>query len=144
MKVLLDTNIKKEIIEYLLTQEGIEEVKINEIDLFEELEIKYNDKITPIIIMKYIDLFQNNKFSTMISFDKEIEKEHKTLKYVVDDMCCEYCYMGLVRELFDNKNVYAIKSNFDMKYPLYNVEFEIKYDINYLEEDLIKFIEENK
>ena len=94
--------------------------------------------------MKYIDLFQNNKFSTMISFDKEIEKDHKTLKYVVDDMCCEYCYMGLVRELFDNKNVYAIKSNFDMKYPLYNVEFEIKYDINYLEEDLIKFIEENK
>ena len=30
MKVLLDTNIKNEIIEYLLTQEGIEEVKINE------------------------------------------------------------------------------------------------------------------
>ena len=76
MKVLLDTNIKKEIIEYLLTQEGIEEVKINEIDLFEELEIKYNDKTTPIIIMKYIDLFQNNKFSTMISFDKEIDKDH--------------------------------------------------------------------
>ena len=94
--------------------------------------------------MKYIDLFQNNKFSTMISFDKEIEKDHKTLKYIVDDMCCEYCYIGMVRELFDNKNVYSIKSNFDMKYPLYNVEFEIKYDINYLEEDLIKFIEENK
>ena len=128
MKVLLDTNIKNEIIEYLLTQEGIEEVKINEIDLFEELEIKYNEKTTPIIIMKYIDLFQNNKFSTMISFDKEIEKEKKTLKYVVDDMCCEYCYKGLIEELFMNDNVKSVNSNFDFN-NFYNIELVVEYNI---------------
>ena len=142
MKVLLDTNIKNEIIEYLLTQEGIEEVKINEIDLFEELEIKYNEKTTPIIIMKYIDLFQNNKFSTMISFDKEIEKEKKTLKYVVDDMCCEYCYKGLIEELFMNDNVKSVNSNFDFN-NFYNIELVVEYNKDYNKEELIEFIKNN-
>lgn len=142
MKIILDDNVNNEIQEYLLTQEGILEVKIKEIDLFYEIEIKHNEKTTPLIIMKYIDLFQNNNQFTIMSFNKKMTNTKK-LKYLVEDICCEYCYKGLVRDLFYRKEINSVKSNFDLKEPAYNVELEIEYDKNYKEEDIIKFIKDN-
>ena len=78
-----------------------------------------------------------------MSFDKENSNKTNTIKYTVDDICCEYCYMGLIKELFENKNIVSVKSNYDLISPAYDVELEIKYDNNYDEKDLIKFIEES-
>ena len=64
------------------------------------------------------------------------------LKYAVGDMCCEYCYKGLIEELFMNDNVKSVKSNFDFN-NMYNVELVIEYNKDYSESDLVEFIKKN-
>ena len=57
-------------------------------------------------------------------------------------MCCEYCYMGLVMDLFENDKIKSVKSNFDFNKPAFNIEFLIEYNENYSEQELIKYIKE--
>lgn len=141
MRLVLDDNINEELKEYLLTQEGITDVDIDNKNSLTVLNIKYN-KTTPEIIMKYIELFQNKKYSILFEFDKNTIEDFKVLKYTIDDMCCEYCYKGLVTDLFENKYIKSVKSNFDYHKPAYNILFTIEYDKNYKEKDLIEYIKD--
>ena len=142
MKLILDDNITEELTEYLLTVEGITSVNPSDKNNLTVLDIKYNEKTNPDIIMKYIELFQKNKYSILFEFDKETVGNYKVLKYTVDDMCCDYCYRGLVMDLYENKNIKSVKSNYEYNRPAYNIEFTIEYDNNYKEEELIKYIKE--
>ena len=142
MRVIIDECFDTEIKDYLLGQDGILNVELTNKELLTELKIKYNNKINPKIIMKYIDLFQDNKYPNIMSFDKEYTGEFNTLKYVIKDMCCEYCYEGLVMDLFQNDNIKSVKSNFDFKMPPYNIEFIIEYKKDYKEQELIDYINE--
>ena len=144
MKLVLDNFISTELKEFLLTQDGITDVIFNEDDYLTILDIKHNKKTTPKIIMKYIELFQKNDYSILFEFDKGTIGKFNKLKYTIDDMCCDYCYRGLVMDLFDNKNVKSVKSNFDHKKAPYNIEFIIEYDEKYKEEELIEYIKEKK
>ena len=140
MKLVLDDFISEELKEYLLTQIGIIAVEFNKKDYLTILDIKYNAKTTPNIIMKYIELFQKNKYSILFEFDKETIGTFKILNYTIDDMCCDYCYRGLVMDLFDNENIKSVKSNFDYNMPAFNIEFIIEYDEKYTEKELIEYI----
>ena len=131
MKILLYDILDSEIKDFLLTQEGIEDVMLSFKDSTTEINIKYNDETNPIIIMKYIELFQKYKYSFLLEFNKGYEGEFKVLKYNIDDICCEYCYMSFVMDLFENEFIKSVKSNFDFnKHPI-NVEFLIEYSNNY-------------
>ena len=142
MEIKLDGTTNPELKDFLLSQEGIINVEIDYDDHFTKLNISFNEKTSPSIIMKFIDLFEKNNYSSLVEFDKEYKGQTKILKYVVDDMCCEYCYMGLVMDLFENDKIKSVKSNFDFKMPAFNIEFTIEYDEKYKEEDLIKYIKE--
>jgi len=142
MKIKLDGIVNPELKDFLLSQEGITNVEINYDDYFIQLDIKFNEKTNPYIVMKYIELFEKYKYSYLVEFNKEYDGKIKTLKYIIDDMCCEYCYMGLVMDLFENDKIKSVKSNFDFKKPTFNIEFIIEYDEGYEEEDLIKYIKE--
>ena len=142
MKIKLDGIVNPELKDFLLSQEGITNVEINYDDYFIQLDIKFNEKTNPYIVMKYIELFEKYKYSYLVEFNKEYDGKIKTLKYIIDDMCCEYCYMGLVMDLFENDRIKSVKSNFDFKKPTFNIEFIIEYDEGYEEEDLIKYIKE--
>ena len=142
MKIKLDGIINPELKDFLLIQEGITNVEIYYDDYFIKLNVKFNEKTNPKIIMKYIELFENYKYSNLVEFDKEYEGKTKVLEYIVDDMCCEYCYMGLVMDLFENDRIKSVKSNFDFKMPAFNIKFTIEYAEKYKEEDLIKYIKE--
>lgn len=142
MKITIDGLVNSELKDFLLSQEGIIEVVINSVDYFSVFNIKFNKKTTPIIIMKYIELFENYKYSTLVEFDKEYKGGTKKLQYIVDDMCCEFCYKGFVMDLFENDKIKSVKSNFDFIKPAFDVEFFIEYDENYDEKDLIKYIKE--
>ena len=142
MKIKLDGTINPELKDFLLSQEGIINVEINYDDYFIKLNIKFNEKTNSNIVMKYIELFEKYKYSNLVEFNKEYEGKIKILKYIIDDMCCEYCYMGLVMDLFENDKIKSVKSNFDFKMPAFNIEFTIEYDEKYKEEDLIKYIKE--
>lgn len=142
MEIKLDDTINPELKDFLLSQEGIINVEINYDDYFIKLNIKFNEKTNPNIVMKYIELFEKHKYSNLVEFNKEYEGKIKTLKYIIDDMCCEYCYMGLVMDLFENDKIKSVKSNFDFNKPAFNIEFLIEYNENYSEQELIKYIKE--
>ena len=142
MKLFLDDSISEELKEYLLTQEGIIDVSSSDNNNLTILDIKHNEKITPNIIMKYIELFQKNKYSILFEFDKETSGNYKTIKYTIEDMCCDYCYRGLVMDLFENDSVKSVKSNYNYNKPAYNIEFIIEYDEKYKEKELIDYIKD--
>ena len=142
MEIKLDGTINPELKDFLLSQEGITNVEINYDDYFIKLNVIFNEKTNSNIVMKYIELFEKHKYSNLVEFNKEYEGKIKILKYIIDDMCCEYCYMGLVMDLFENDKIKSVKSNFDFKMPAFNIEFTIEYDEKYKEEDLIKYIKE--
>ena len=140
--IKLDCIVSPELKDFLLSQEGITNVEIKYDDYFSKLNIKLNKKTNHIIVMKYIELFEKYKYSNLVEFDKDNDGKTKILKYIVDDMCCEYCYTGLVMDLFENDKIVSVKSNFDLKMPAFNIEFIIEYEEKYEEKKLIKYIKE--
>lgn len=57
MKLFLDNIFDSWIKDYLLTQDGIENLSIINKDFVSEVDITYNRKITPTIILKHIELY---------------------------------------------------------------------------------------
>ena len=141
MKLIIDDLVNEELKEYLLTQDGIDSVVIDKEKYLITLNIEHNKKTTPEIIMKYIELFQKNEYSILFEFDKGTTGDFKVLKYIIDDMCCEYCYRGLVMDLFENKKIKSVKSNFNNS-AVFDIKFIIEYDKEYKEEELIKYIKD--
>ena len=142
MKLILDDIVNEELKKYLLMQDGIDDVVFDNENFLAKLNIEYNKKTTPEIIMKYIELFQNNKYSILFEFDKGTIGDFRLLKYTIDDMCCEYCYKGLVMDLFENEKIKSVKSNFDFNKPAFDIEFLIEYSKDYSEQELIQYIKE--
>ena len=79
MKLLLDDILDDEIKEYLLSQNGINSVKLEKKDFKTEISIEYDSNISHLIIMKYIDLFQQNKYPTILEFNKAFKNKNKKL-----------------------------------------------------------------
>lgn len=142
MEIKIDGTVNHELKDFLLRQEGIVDADIDYEDYFIKLNIKMNEKTNPNIVMKYIDLFEKYKYSNLLEFNKEYRGKVKILKYIVEDVCCEYCYMGLVMDLFENDNIKSVKSNFDFNKPAFNIEFIIEYNESYSEQELMKYIKE--
>lgn len=142
MKVIFDDIQNDEELEkYLLMQNGINEVKIAFENSCCEITVTHDKKTTPEIIMKHINLFEKNKWPIILSFDKGQKENSKTFKHIVADLCCEYCYKGLVQDLFDNENIISVQSNFDF-HETYNIEFTIGYKDNYTTEEILEYIKE--
>lgn len=142
MKIVLDDIFVDELKDYLIDQPGINDVEVITKNLISEINV--NSKIDPLVVLQYIELFQKNNNSTMLSFDKGNIFESNHLKYLVDDMCCEYCYKSLIKELFKNEYIKSVESNFDFYKPAFNIELLIEYDKNYSRKELINYILENK
>lgn len=145
MKLVLENffNIDPvELKDNLLTQDGIIDVQIDKSKPSIVLNIDYNEKTTPLSIMNYIESLHDNNYSALFAFDKGTVGKFKTKKYIVDDMCCEYCYRNLVMDLFENKKIKSVKSNFNYNVPAFNIEFIIEYDEEYSEEELLNYIKE--
>lgn len=142
MKIILDDFVNDELKKYLMTQDGIKNIDLIAKNCISEINIKFDKRITPKIIKKYMYLFQKNEIPIMLEFDKCTKENYKVLKYIVNDMCCEYCYKSLVEDLFDNEFIISVKSNFDFHKPAFNIEFLIKYSNNYDENKLIQYIKE--
>ena len=143
MKIKINIINNSEIKDFLLSQDGITNVETICKDGFTNMNIDITNKINPNIVMKYIELFENNHF-ILFEFDKDDIANTKTLKYVIEDMCCEYCYAGFVMELFENDNIKSVKSNFSFNKPALNIEFVIEYNKEYNEKELIKYLNSKK
>lgn len=143
MEIVYNDWFSKEIIEYLLSQEGIEKVEMNPEGDFTKIIVNYNDKVSPYIVEKYIELFAEHDYSLMYSFDKQDNNRTKELVYNVESVCCEYCHMGFIKELFENENIIAVDSNYLLESNK-NVEYKIVYKDSYNQKQLLDFIDKIK
>ena len=57
MEIKLDGTINPELKDFLLSQEGITNVEIDYDDYFIKLNVKFNEKTNPNIVMKYMVVF---------------------------------------------------------------------------------------
>ncbi len=143
IKLIIDDFINDDLKEYLLTQSGINKVTIEDKNGLTEININYNEKTNPITIFKFIELFLNTSFPILMNFDKNNNDNCNKIKYVVKDMCCEYCYKGFVTEMFNNQNVKSLSSNFDFLKPALDIEINIEYSKDISEKDMLKYINDS-
>lgn len=114
--------------EYLLTQKGIKEVTINTEENY--VTIKYDSKQTSNDIIKYEILFcvDSLRIPSIVAFDKH---EIKVKKYTLNikDICCEFCFKGIIEELLTIPGINSAFSDFN-----YNDMFDVKIEITYQSE----------
>ena len=144
LTIVFDNWGHNELKNYLLSLKGILDVNINnEKDL--EINIKYDSKlISDKIIKEEIKLFLDiQKTPSIISFDKHSKKETTCYKIIRKTICCEYCFMGVVEDLFEINGVEKVESNFSKDY--YNkkeIIVYVYYDKDILNDEEMKQIEE--
>lgn len=119
--------------EYLMTIDGIVEVKKNIQDSY--VYVKYDNKKISFEIIKYEILFciDGLRIPLIIAFDKHGNDNLEPYTIVIEDICCEYCFKGMIEDLLMTKGINSAKSDFD-----YNNAFNVKIDITYDKEIISK------
>ena len=121
---------------YLLSVSGIKSVNIlddeNNINTF---EFEYDDKIIkPQNILDEIELYMKPFFRPeMIMFNKHMNNVKK-VKIDNPKICCEYCYLNCVYELFENEYInsfYSKRDNYSLLY-----EKSKYFEITYIKDDI--------
>lgn len=133
-----DCLIDKEIKDYLLKINGIEDIKIN-LDTG-EIYIKYNNISIKLILME-VELFLDVvKFPSLIGFDKHSKNKLLDYEMVINDLCCEYCLKTNIDILFETDGIESVRTDFDYINNK-DVKIFIKYDNNKIDIESIKKLE---
>ncbi len=90
-----------------------------------------------------MNLYLPIKHPVIVDFDKNTKKL-KALTYLVEDMCCEWCYKSLAEALFNNQFIKSVNTNFSFDKPAFNIEFIIEYEENLNPDKIIKLIKDNQ
>ena len=107
------------------------------------IDFEYDEKIVSPKILRYEVLaFMEVDYPSLICFNLH-ETEAKKYKIVVKDVCCEYCFMDMIEELFTMKGIVSVKSDYDEINHHYNINLYIEYNPNLLKVEDLKRIEEN-
>ena len=132
----------KELKDYLLSLNGVSNVEIDdEKDLV--IDFEYDEKIISPKILRYEVLaFMEVDYPSLICFNS-YETGTKEYKIVVKDVCCEYCFMDMIEELFTMDGIVSAKSDYDEINHHYNINLYIKYNPNIIKEDDLRRIEED-
>lgn len=148
LTIVIDNWGHKELKEYLISLNGILDVKIKNAEQL-DIYLKYNSNlITPKIIKMEIILFLDiMKTPSIISFDKY--PKFKTSNYTIirDDICCEYCFKGAIEDLFEIEGIEKVESNFNEDYLFKNhyerekITINIKYNPDLINKEEMKQIE---
>lgn len=133
-----DCLIDKEIKDYLLKINGIEDIKIN-LDTG-EIYIKYNNISIKLIFME-VELFLDVvKLPSLIGFNKHSKNKLLDYEMVINDLCCEYCLKINIDILFETEGIESVGTDFDYINNK-DVKIFIKYDNNKIDIESIKKLE---
>lgn len=101
LTLIIDNWAHKELFQYLMSLDGIFDVKINN-EKYLEIYIKYDFKLLNswMIRMEVFLFLDILKVPSLIGFDKHFKQ--KTLEYKIrrKDVCCEFCLKGAIDDLF--------------------------------------------
>lgn len=134
--------LDKELKEYLLSQNGIHNVEID--DKSETINIRYNPKLIniKIIILEILAFMNMLKTPSIILFNKHSKKTLLKTTIIIKDLCCEYCLKGMIEELLFINGIEKVDTNFDYTNKK-DVALNIEYDKEIIsKEDVTKL--ENK
>ena len=127
-----------EIKDYLLTQKEVQEVDINN----KEIYIKYSNKNYLKILIKEIKLFLSiiNE-PAILYFNKHSNNKLSEYTISIKDLCCEYCLMGTIEDLLYKEGIISASTDFDFINKK-NVNINITYDDSIITKKEILNIEE--
>ena len=142
-KLTLEINYfvsNNELKNYLSLVQGVNEVNIKEDDNL-IIDISYDSNlINPYMLKSEILLFLNmfNKTSILVSFDKHLTNTKK-YQIIIKNLCCEYCLLNMIEELFEIEGIGSSISNFtdDKK----DIKIYIEYDENIIDNENLKELE---
>lgn len=142
-KLTLEINYfvsNNELKNYLLLVKGVSEVNIKEGDNL-IIDISYDSNlINPYMLKSEILLFLNmfNKTSILVSFDKQLTNTKK-YQIIIKNLCCEYCLLNMIEELFEIEGIGSSISNFTVDKK--DIKIYIEYDENIIGNEKLKELE---
>ena len=138
----LESGLNNEIKDYLMQLDGINDV---DVDLEKDIiHLLYDSFVISInVILKEIKLFLNiYNTSSVIEFDKHYDNGVNEYVININDLCCEYCLMGIIEELVMVNGIVSANSDYD-NINKENVKVLLCYDKDIIsKEELIRL--ENK
>lgn len=146
LTIVIDHWSHKELEEYLMSLNGILDVKIKNDEKL-EIYLKYDStlitsKIIKMEILLFLDIM---KIPSILSFDKY--PKFKTSNYTIirDNLCCEFCFKGAIDDLFEIEGIEKVESNFneDCYDEREKIIINIKYNPNLISLEEMKQIELN-
>lgn len=146
LSLVFDAKMPSDIKEFLTSVYGINKVDIiSEINYGVRFDFEYDKKaIKPQAILEQIELYMKAYWRpALVGFDKH-SNNYKKVTYKEPNLCCEFCYLNLVNELFYNDNVNSFKHLTDdvcnYSYKKYK-DFLITYltDKKYIDDTIKKF-----
>ena len=142
--LILDHPNHKELKDYLLSLNGIKNIRITNIN-FLRINITYDDNIIDDEIIKkeiYLFLDLKDNIPYMAGFDK-CYSDSLNYRYILKDICCEYCIKGTIEDLFDTNGIVSAYTNYDQIEFFCDVTFYITYDDTIITKEEINNILEN-
>lgn len=129
LTIIFDNWSHHELKEYLASLNGVLEVIIKN-DEFLEIYIKYDPILIDAKILKMeIVFFLNIIVPSLISFDKHLKENTTDYKIIREDICCEWCFMGAIEDLFEIDGISSAYSNFNPDE--YTIEEPIVINVKY-------------
>lgn len=142
LTILLNQPGHKELKDYLMGLPGILDVHIQN-EEYLEIYIKFDSNlITPKILKTEVRLFLDTFFQpSMVAFDKH--SKSPTLKYdiVISHLCCEYCFYGMIEDLFDRNGIEKVFSDWCLDAEKENVILHVFYNPEDVTDEDLKILE---
>lgn len=127
-----------ELEEYFKTVNGITKVEINVDE--DTLYLEYNDDINISMILKEIELFDQLKHDCYIMGFNKFDETAIEHIFHIEDLCCEYCFMGTNHELVQMDEVISVEE-IDIAQILCDIDIKVRLKKDAVNDELIEKIQ---
>lgn len=144
LTLVLNCRMEKELKDYLLSLDGVKNVKIDS-KIYWNIDVEYDEKKINLQVLKceifaFLDIM---RLPSLINFDKHSKNRCKKHKIVIIHLCCEFCYSSFIDELFMTEGIESAFAESDDIDNRENVGIEITYDETKIDKDLIDKLEKD-
>ena len=133
-----------ELKDYIESLKGVKKASIDDDDADSiTVDITYDaDLMSPKVLFFEVLAFMERTPLSLLGFDKHFNKPEE-YNLVIKDLCCDYCFKGMIEDLFDMKGITKAITEDNVFMNHENVVIKVGYDPKIMTLDEIKKIEEN-
>lgn len=135
LTIIIDYLEHNELKEYLMSLNGILAVTVKNNNNL-EINIKYDSQIIGIqrIRMEILLFLDILKIPSILAFDKHSNVTTSKYQFIINDLCCEYCFKGIIDDLLLIEGIEKVTSNFNKEIweeKTYDEREKVMININY-------------